>query len=278
MEFLGNHFIYNGVDSIKYGLIFANVDSDEYLNIGNSPTAKTIFNHQTNKTYITGNDYADANISFDIAVVNENSVAYTSLEQKRIKRWLFAQNDYCKLYIDRYDDPDSYELSSSGRLGLYLNCRFTNPSAVISGEGVVGYKFTVECDSAMAWQDPTVKIITASDISLVGENGIVIDVDSDHIGYTYPKVEITVSGDGDIEICNITDDSERATKFRPKSEVDNDLKGVLVINSNTNFVSDNKYDRFVGQNFPRLLSGQNRIKIGGNITEVKFTWVNRRLL
>lgn len=278
MQLLGNHFIYNGVDSMRYGMIFVNKESDEFLNLCNSPTANTIFNRQSNKSVITGDDYADANLSFDIAVMNENATPYSSSEQRKIKRWLFTQSDYRKLYINRYDDPDSYEITDSGRLGTYLNCRFTNPSEVISGTGVVGYQFTIECDSSMAWQDPTTKTFTAAEISSAGENGVIIEVDSDFSGYTYPRVDIKISGK-EINVCNMTDDSNRATAFKLlEGDNDNALKGDLIINSNTNFVSGDNYKRFVGQNFPRLLNGENRLKITGNIEKITFTWVNRRFL
>lgn len=260
-------------------MIFVSTEGDEFLNLCNSPAANTIFNRQSNKASIIGNDYVEANLSFDIAVMNEDGMPYSSSEQRKIERWLFTQSDYCKLYINRYDDPDSYEVTDSGRLGTYLNCRFTNPSKIISGAGVVGYKFTIECDSSTAWQDPTIKIITAAEINSAGDDGIVIGVNSDYSGYTYPKVDVKITDGNEISICNTTDDSNRVTIFKLlDGDNDNALKGDLIINSNTNFISGDNYKRFVGQNFPRLLNGENRFKITGNIEKITFTWVNRRFL
>lgn len=279
MELLGNHFIYNEVDSMRFDMIFVNTESDEFLNLCNSPAAKTIFNRQSNKTLIIGDDYADANLSFEIAVMNENGLPYSSSELRKIKRWLFVQNSYRKLYINRYDDPDSYEVTDSGRLGTYLNCRFTNPSEILSGGGVVGYKFTVECDSSTAWQDPTVKTITAAEISKAGDDGVVVEVDTDFSGYTYPRVDIKITGGDEVSIYNVTDDASRSTTFRRLDGDGTDaLKCTIIINSTTNFVSGSNYERFVGQNFPRLLNGENRFKFVGNIEEITFTWVNRRFL
>lgn len=276
MDFLGNHFIYNGVDSIKYGLIFVNAGGEEFLGLCGSPTTNTVFNRQTNKTSIIGDDYSEAKLSFELAVINETGLPYSPSELRKIKRWLFSQSDYQKLYISRIDDPDSYEVTSSGRLGTYLNCRFINPSAVISGGGTVGYSFSVECDGAFAWQDPTIKTFTSKDITSAG---IILNVDSDYSGYTYPRVDIKVAGGKEFSLCNTTDSPERITKFKCRDgDNDNALKGIMTINSNTNFVSGDNYDRFVDQNFPRLLNGDNTIKITGNIEEIKFTWVNRRFL
>ena len=279
MEFIGNHFIYNGDDSARYNMIFALSNTEEFLSIGNSPVSKTIFNRQSNRTSIVSCDYSESNISFEILAINENGLPYSLSDQRKIERWLFVNNDYRKLYINNFDDPDSYELTPSGLLGLYLNCKFINPSKITSGNGVVGYQFTVECDSSMAWQDPITKTITKQEIVNAGDNGVLIDVDTDFSGYTYPKIEITNASAGSIYICNITDDNERITAFSPKDDDDQGVpQGILIINSNTNYISGENYLRFSEQNFPRLLSGKNYLLFTGNISQVTITWSNRRFL
>ena len=178
--------------------------------------------------------------------------------------------------MDILDDvhAETFELIDGVQKRLYLNCRFINPEKIEDGAGIRGYKFTVECDSLMAWQDTITSTYPLSHDSESSNSVITVKTDSDLNDYIYPKVTITIgSSGGDITISNNTDNESRLTSFEGlTSNIE------LIMDGEFNYVSGQNFEKFSDRNFIRLLDGENKINVVGDITSITFEWNNRRYL
>lgn len=151
----GNHFIYNGEYSSKFGLIFARVETSSVKSLMGKKTGKFVFNKATKSRYLVGDDYSQSHMSFDVEIVTCDGHAIDLPTLREIERWLFSNSKFEKLYIDPVDDPygESYELVYGVQKRLYFNCRFLYPEKLEYNGGVVGFKCTLETDGIMLWQD-----------------------------------------------------------------------------------------------------------------------------
>lgn len=272
MDLYGSHFEYAGEMSRKYGLVIANLDTDRNTMISGKIESLSVFNKRNQSRHDLGSNYSEAPLSFEMEVISESPIMGEM--RRKIQKWLFNQNGYKKLYIDRFDEACDEVLNFEGGVPrrTYLNCKFINPEKIEGSGGVFGYKFTVECDSNMAWQDPLRKMFSFD--SSVPERAVELEVDTDIDDYTYPKMVICTGGlGGDVSVANLTDDEFRLTTFLqmpPNTEV--------IINGVYNFVSDNFYENFAHRNFPRLLDGKNVLLFSGDIISVSVEWQNKRYL
>lgn len=270
----GCHFQYGDFNSREYGLIFAHCDTSSYDRLMGEVSASTLFNKRNGVQYILNDSFEDSPISFEAEVVADNFIAIPLQKRRTIEKMLFNKPDYRKLYVDIDDDimADTYEYVNGYLKRLYFNCRFMNPSKIEDGNGlVVGYRFTIECDSCMAWQEATER---EYDVSASTNSIITVDADTDIGGYTYPKVTIQVgSTGGTITITNNSDDSSRLTKF-----VNLSPSISLVMRGDINYISGQNYEKFSNQNFIRLLDGDNNFGIIGDVESIKFEWNNRRFI
>lgn len=275
LNLYGCHFEYAGVSSRKYGLIFANVETSRLTSLSGEAEAISIYNKRDKKNYFIGESFEKAALSFDLEVVTETDSPIEYTVRREIENWLFYRSDYCKLYIDIADDweLESFEYIDGAQKRLYLNCRFVNPRKLEYMDGVIGYRFTVECDSSMAWQDSITQTSTLNTSASVSY--VTVNVDTDIADYTYPKVVITMgSSGGDITIINQTDDSTRFTSF-----VDIPANSQITMNGDgINYISGNYYMKFSDMNFIRLRRGENTFSIIGNVKRISFTWQNRRYI
>lgn len=273
MEIYGCNFEYAGKSSRAYGLIFATVETSRHQSLSGQTGSIIFYNNRDKKQYYIGTSFDTSALSFDAEVVSKTPIDATY--RREIEKWLFGQNGYKKLYMDYLDDyfAESYELVDGERKRLYLNCKFVNPSKV-EANGIVGYRFTVECDSHLAWQDPVEKYFELNHLTTLASSLVQVDVDSDIGDYIYPKVTITVGSDGGtIIVANHSDDSSRLTKF-----VDMAPNETIIMNGATNYVSGNYYGKFAYKNFVRMLDGENQIYITGNVKNIKLEWQNMRYL
>lgn len=277
MELSGMHFVYSGTYSRKYGLIFANVNTDRNVRLAGEIETTSIFNYGSNRRCYIGDSYDDSALQFDAEVITDNDKPLGRIEQREVEKWLFHRPGYQKLYIDVFDDclGDSFEFVHGEMKQLYLNCRFTSPERIESDAGVVGYKFTIECDSSMAWQDAVSYIYNTSHETTEDISIIEVNVDTDVNDFVYPKVTIQI-GDigGDITIINHTDDGSRLTTFVGLTPNIN-----LVMNGNgINYVSGDNYMKFRDRNFIRLLDGTNRVSVAGNVSNITVEFQNQRYM
>ena len=273
MDFYGSHFEYAGELSRKYGLIIACINTQRNALLTGKSQSVSIFNKRNHVRYSVGSVYSEAPLTFDMEVISEDPI--DGEWRRKIQKWLFHQRDYQKLYIEDNEIcfGEVFAPVNGYPRRMYLNCRFVNPEIIEGNEGIIGYKFSVECDSRMAWQDPMTVIETFPGGSdFVG--GITVRVDTDSEEYTYPIVTIrTGSTGGEIVLVNTSDDTNRLTRF-------NDLApdAEIVINSAFNYVSGNNYEKFADRNFPRLIDEDNIISISGDVISIEVKWQNMRYL
>lgn len=273
MDLYGCHFEFGGTSSRMYSLIFANTDTERYVKLVGDSKSKTIFSKIGNKNYLIKDDYTDSPIVFDAEIVTDDQTVIGKNDRRKIEKWLFNKPYYSKLFIDMDDDcnGETYDFIDGVQKRLYLNCRFVNPEKLEYNGGVIGYKFSVECDSFMSWQEPVSHLYVRSG------NGVgttIVNVDSDISDYIYPDVKISVgSNGGDILITNATDENDRITKII--SATPNEL---ITLKGSINYISGDNFSKFDGRNFVRLLDGENAITIIGDVNSIEFTWQNRRYL
>lgn len=270
----GCHFIYGSFDSRAHEIFFAHLDTSEYMSLSGEIDSSYLFNKKNKKVYVIGDDYGNSPVSFDAEIMSDNVEAISKKERRIIEKALFNRPKFQKLSVYVGEDclEESYRVVDGVVKSSYLMCRFINPEKIEDDIGnVVGYKFTVECDSNLMWQESTTK-----SFSLTGsQSNITVSLDTDEVGYTYPKVTIQMgTSGGDITIINSTDSTSRITKFTGLSPSIS-----LVVNGTTNYVSgDGNYDKFSNQNFVRLLDGDNNLVVSGDITSITFEWNNKCFL
>lgn len=273
MDFYGSYFEYAGELSRKYGLIIACINTQRNALLTGKSQSVSIFNKRNHTRYSVGSVYSEAPLTFDMEVVSEEPIE--GEWRRKIQKWLFHQRDYQKLYIENNEVcfGEVFAPVNGRPKRMYLNCRFVNPEIIEGDGGIIGYKFSVECDSRMAWQDPiSIKTECDGGAGFVGE--LCVEVDTDSEEYTYPVVTVRI-GDigGDVCLTNKSDDINRCTKF---AGIDPGVE--LVINSAFNYVSGNNYEHFTDRHFPRLLDGENMILISGDIVSIEIKWQNMRYL
>lgn len=307
MELYGSYFKYAGVSSRIYDLIFANVNTERFKSIIGETETLSVFNRKNKKNYYAGTSYLNSPVSFEAEIISNGVIPHDQLRE--IERWLFYQHGYKKLYVDNlWFCPGFINISDSEDTVEYINCRFVNPEK-IECNGIIGWKFTVECDAPMVWRDPEFRVFTndeivaAKDTVLIDDKGesyekeveanhIMLNIDTDLPDYVHPSVEIVLSDSSlsynDIRIINHTDDSYRITGFS-----DVGYNATINMNGNLNMITggnDNYYELFTSPFFVRLVNGDNDIEVvvssasssGASktttqaIESVKFTWQNMR--
>lgn len=265
------HFEYAGKSSREYGLIMANVETSRYTSVSGKIQTNVSYHNLDKKNYYVGTTTSESHMIFEAEVVSDIPLDLGT--QRAVEKWLFHKNGYKQFFVDMFDDYDceSYELIDGQPKRTYLNCRFINPEKLEYNGGVVGYKFTVECDSHLGWQEP---ISLSYEIGSTSDTGVYIEisVDTDSNDYVYPEVVVTTGSEcTGFQIVNESDDSARVTSF-----VGDMPDTIIKMNPSIGFVTDGYYDVFVKKNFVRLLDGDNTLFITGNVRSIQVTWQNMR--
>lgn len=254
--------------------MIANIEAERFNQISGSIEGITLFNKKHAQRYLIADDLSASPLNFEVEILTDNQVCVDNLRRREIERWLFNKGRYEKFYIDMADDMygDTFEYCENQIKRLYLNCRFINPVKLEYNGGIVGYRATLEADSNMWWQDTTVQTFLLNHTSVSNSSMVTVSLNTDARDFTYPKVTLQMGGTGgDIIISNYTDASTRPTRFSGLSS-----NTIVILNGNNNYISGQNYEKFYKQNFPRLLDGDNRIYIEGNISSIKFEFNNRR--
>lgn len=275
-DIYGSHFEFSGISSRQYSLILASVNTSRITQKAGSVESITIFNKSEKRKYLIDTDYVNSPLSFDVEIITDNDRLLEVGERRTIEKWLFNRKDYRKLYLDLADDltGETYEYIDGKRIRYYLNCRFINPEKLEYNGGIVGYKATLETDMGWAWTDTITKKYLvnngASDISSV----ISVNVDTDIDDYIYPKLTIQMGSEGgDIIITNNTDDTNRLTKFVSVSP-----EASIIMKGELNYISGQYYEKFALRNFVRLLDGENKLTILGDVSSIEVEYSARRML
>lgn len=275
-DLYGSHFEFAGIPSRQWGLIFVNLNTNRMVRLGGAKEGVTIFSRNAKKRYLIDDDYSSSPVTMDVEIMTDSERCLELVERRQVEKWLFNHRDYRKLYLDVADDEfgETYEYVDGVRKRNYLNCRLINPERIEGNGGIIGYKATLEADSNMFWQDPIVKKYLVNNGAEDVSTNITVKVDTDLDEFIYPRVTIQVgSSGGDIIISNNHDDSSRLTKFvgmSPLSSVT--MKGEI------NYVSGQYYLKFADRNFIRLLDGENKLTILGDVETIEFEYSVRRAM
>lgn len=266
MDLTGCYFKYNNISSRTYGLVFAHCDTSEYTSLNGETSTISLYNKRNNRRYYIDDDFSNP-ISFEaeICVSPERTTPLSDSEVKAIERWLFNKRGYFELSEDP-DDP----IIVIGGARQYLKCRFINPKKICQGDFVIGFGFTIECDSAFMWEEVSSSVTFNS---LYNSHQLDINVDSDIDEYIYPKISITVKNGGNISIVNNSDSPNRVTAFAGISSLI-----TLTVDSELNFVSGQNYSKMIQRNFVRLVPGSNSITINGSISGADVTYTAKKYL
>lgn len=280
MDLSGSHFEYAGISSRAYGLILANIDTTRNDMISGSISLNTFYGKSEDRTYYVKDDRNDSAITFDAEVITDDESYIPLTNQREIEKWLFSKRKYSRLYKDETDDceGDSSEIVHGVKRRTYMNCRLINATKIENNAGVVGYKFTVQTDSSLAWQEETFVSFDINSEETTNTENITIDVDTDYSGYTYPTVEVTMSSaGGNLQIANVTDmpASQRSLSFEgllPNETITIKCGDVKHVSGSQNFEKITKMD------FVRLLDGDNTLSITGAVSNIKVSWQNKRYI
>ena len=273
-DIYGSHFEFGGLSSRMYDLVFVNLNTSRWVQLAGTSDGVTIYNKGANKSYAIGDDHTKSPVVLEAEIATESCRCLDASEQRQIEKWLFGHKNFRKLYFDMADDPTAatYEIVDGKLYRNYLNCRMLSPERIEGNGGICGYKFQIVCDSNMFWQDAHTHNFSvnngAPDVSTI----ITVPVDTDFREYIYPKVKITMGGaGGDITIVNNTDDSTRLTQFVGISPY-----ATVIMKGELNYVSDQYYEKLATRNFIRLLDGENKLFVLGDVDSIEFEYSARR--
>lgn len=263
-SFSGYHFVYNGVDSSKYGLKFIHPDTDPYL--GGSIESATFGINNGTRFFMQSSERKNPLI-MEVKMFTEMPLSQGDVSE--IYNNFFNHNDYKKLYTK---NPE-YE-------GLFYNCILKNITAIMGGtqtnqssgysSGICGFSLTIECDSPFMWSDEIVKHFDSTDDALTLNNK------SHNKDYLYPKLTFKVGLEGgDVTIQNTTDNN-RLSIFKNL-----EANETIVLDNEKKIITSTfglkRYSDF-NKLFFRLLQGQNSIHIIGDVEWVEIKYKEQRVI
>lgn len=270
MLFTG-YYIYGGINSSRYHLVFANLDTDRLAQICNNMEYSTEYYKGFQSHEIHGRQWEESPMSFEVEILSETPI--DNIQSKKIKRWMFNSPAFQKLYEGIGAKCSLDEIVKGQLKRCYVECVFTNPIEIRKSGNLFGWKCTCTIASPMAVQDTIID--EYSDFN----SNITIDVGSDYNGYTYPYIELKVgntSASTDVVIKNVTDNN-RSMKIN-SVVADTTLYIDCRVGSITDSSDNSYYDKLADQRFLRFLQGENELEITGDIDNIKFSWNNARYL
>ena len=256
----GNYFTYNNVNYETYGLMFANVDNEEFNEMGGNFTINTFQNNNDIKNSILSIKY-DQTFSFDVSIVTKTMLSISDIAT--IQYNLFNQKSYKKLILNNNSDFTD----------MYFNCIFTNPVKIVvggkDGVGCYGFKLKMTCDSQFVWKD-IIQTFNSTQLA----NNITVTNNSSNRNYTYPTVKITSgSTGGDISIQCITDNN----RIIALSSVGN--SELITMSHFPLSIKSSQVNPFTTFNnkWVRLIQSNNVFHIDGDIIQVQFIYSEGRV-
>ena len=275
MIFDGCHFEYGEFLSYKHNLVFAHLDTSADNRIQGDISYRYLSDKRNQRRYEVCPDYASSYFEADVEIVTEDSRRLAANEQKDICKALFGRRGFERLYLSMADDPwaKTYRYNNNDLKRYYLRCRFLSPSVIEDASGgVIGYRCHMSCDSLMFWEDLTSVRFAVGHSAPEDISEITVTVDTDLEEYVYPTVTVTTGSiGGEVQIINTTDNSGRITRF-----VELPADAQIVMDGALCYVSQEYYGKFAGGNFIRLLNGENRMRISGDVRSVTVEYSARR--
>lgn len=167
------HFIYKDINSRKYNLIFANIETERFRPIVGQKSGAFIFNKASKSRYLVGDTYADSPLEMEVEILTCHGRALDIQTVREVERWLFTNSVFNRLYIDIEDDPfgETYEFVYGVQSRLYFNCRFIRPEKIESDNGIIGFRCIMQTDSMMLWQDEVSAFIEFGDPEIITQSG-----------------------------------------------------------------------------------------------------------
>lgn len=257
MAFWGCEFVFDGVPCSEYGMMIYNFGSEGQDDV-NFQAGEIIEERIAGRfDALTYGLVQNGSLTYTLVFgANMDSIdCYSPLDRydvEAIAAWLTGHNSRKWL-----------EICQSDMETVRFKCMISELKLITYGDMPWAFSCTVSCDSPFAYTMPH---IYTYDVN--GEMTVRLFNRSSYNGYYRPKIRISLNGDGNISIINVTDDN-REFKFTnlptPNSlVVDIDNHNQMI----TNNANLNIYPNF-NNKFMRLLRGDNTLKISGK-AQVKF--------
>jgi hypothetical protein len=258
MSISGCPFKYDGIMSTQYGLIIVNIDTDsQKIKIDGKKTYTTINLPSNNKFYMMGRQVKEP-LSFDVEIAKKDGTTLTDLQQRNVIKWLFDRGYH------------KFEIMDKEYAGLYFNCYFTDTEALNYGVGCIGYKFTVTCDAAWAWETP--KTYTYSFTTLPSTINFISN--SDYEDYLFPQSVAITCGTtgGTISITN-KDDNNHLVQFTGLSA--NEVITLDDLGQISSSTGNSRINNWNGHRF-KFRNKDNHLYVNGDVKTIQITYQNVR--
>jgi len=160
-DLYGCYFMYGDFNSEDYDLVFGNMDTSRLMALEASKNINTVRSRKHNVHYVNRVSYVDEPISFEAEIFTRDTTPIMLEDLPVIEHALFNRQSYTKLY----------QIMSHERDPVYINCILTNPEKIENLSGIVGYKFVVNMDSVMAWEEASTQetSVESSTTTLTGD-------------------------------------------------------------------------------------------------------------
>ena len=177
-------FAYNGFSSFFNpdipDLMFAHIDTEEVRVISGRKTGEFVFNKASKSRYLVGDSYDDSALEFDVEIVTCDNSTLSLSQIRYIERVLFSNSVFQELYL--YVIDADKEIETDEEYWSYLNCRFLYPEKIFSGDGVIGFRCTLQTDSMMVCSNCYAGFNFDDEVIIDSETGVEIikgDADGD---------------------------------------------------------------------------------------------------
>uniref|UniRef100_A0AB39C6Z2 Tail protein n=1 Tax=Bacillus phage KoopaTroopa TaxID=3234046 RepID=A0AB39C6Z2_9CAUD len=244
-------FNFNGVWSDTHNVMNVVLDSGMYEEV-------FVASRELNETKVRGNSkpmlhsVEDSPLEFEMTIAVDGT--YTDVQIDNIIRWLWV--DYHKpLYF-------------AGKENRVYYCMPIGDAQIIHNGIKQGYfTITMRCDSSQVYS-PT--LTTSS--TTVTSTPQTITINSDSHFDVYPEISIKKTGAGTVTL-EFLDDGGNIFEVRDLTNAEDIYINCEKEIIQTDIIGVYRYDKIVGH-FPRLVYGQNRIKITGSCT-IQFRYKNK---
>jgi hypothetical protein len=247
VAFYATNFIFDNIPSEMYGLVITSSGGESSTNASNDVDIKKQEIFRRPVPYFYGVSQSPV-LEFEgeiTSIEGEIPADRASI----IQGWLFGRSEYKKLRIIQ---PDMEE--------VYFNCFLKSPQIKRIGNVIVGFSFTVECDSPFAWSNTKTIRYTKSNTSYTIYN------ESDNRFYTYPKLRIRMNGtaNGHFILRNLSDNNR---KFNLQGLSPGDT---IIVENDLQIITANLTPNILNKlaspaNFFRLVPGVNKLFLDANI-------------
>lgn len=258
MSFYARNFVFDDVPSEIYGLIISSSDGgDSSSSASMDVELKTQSVFRRPAPYLYGVSQSPV-LEFEAEITSIQG-DFTAIDSSLIQKWLFGHTNYKKLKIVQPDMED-----------IYFNCFLKDPKIKRVGNLIVGYIFTVVCDSPYAWGMTKTVTYTQPNRTYILYN------ESENNFYTYPNFTILMDGGTPFfKITNVTDNNRvfhlQNLSVGETITVNNDLQII------TATLTPNILSKFVSPiQFFRLLPGANELFLEGNFVTLDISYKTMR--